>query len=100
MASGAIHILPEVNAATNKPAANGVPTPPSTPYKLLERSIDYARPMKVIVIGAGFSGIMAGVRLPQRVKNLTLTIYEKEAEVGGTWYVHFTTSHEQDMLTE
>ncbi|KDQ51118.1 hypothetical protein JAAARDRAFT_140775 [Jaapia argillacea MUCL 33604] len=42
--------------------------------------------MKVVVIGAGFSGIAAGIRFPQRVPNLELTIYDKNAGVGGTWY--------------
>ena len=61
------------------------------------RGIDYARPMKVlspplamltqvIVIGAGINGMHAAIRLPQRIPNLTLTIYEKNPEIGGTWY--------------
>lgn len=33
------------------------------PFKLGAFSIDEHRPMKVIVIGAGFSGIIAGIRL-------------------------------------
>lgn len=48
--------------------------------------IDDARRMKVICIGAGFSGVLAGIRFPQRVPNLDFTIYEKNPEVGGTWY--------------
>lgn len=28
----------------------------------------------------------AAIRLPQRIPNLTLTIYEKNPEIGGTWY--------------
>lgn len=48
--------------------------------------IDDLRPIKVICIGAGFSGILAGIRFPQRVENLDFTIYEKNEEVGGTWF--------------
>ncbi|EIW53862.1 FAD/NAD-P-binding domain-containing protein [Trametes versicolor FP-101664 SS1] len=48
--------------------------------------IDEYKPVKVIVIGAGFSGITAGVRFPQKIPNVDLTIYEKSAGVGGTWY--------------
>lgn len=48
--------------------------------------IDDLRPIKVICIGAGFSGILAGIRFPQRVPNLDFTIYEKNEEVGGTWF--------------
>lgn len=42
--------------------------------------------MKVICIGAGMSGIQTGVMFPQKIKNLDLVIYEKNPEVGGTWY--------------
>ncbi|CAK7199559.1 hypothetical protein SEUCBS139899_002239 [Sporothrix eucalyptigena] len=48
--------------------------------------IDYARPMKVIVIGAGISGILAAIRFPRRIPNLDLVVYDKNPEVGGTWY--------------
>ncbi|KAL2837567.1 hypothetical protein BJY01DRAFT_251389 [Aspergillus pseudoustus] len=48
--------------------------------------IDYARPMKVIVIGAGISGILAAIRFPQRIPNLDLVVYDKNPEVGGTWF--------------
>ena len=67
-------------------------------------SVDEYQPVKVIVIGAGFSGILAGIRFvsyivayeitcihqrirfPQKSPNIDLTIYEKSAGVGGTWY--------------
>lgn len=42
--------------------------------------------MRVVVIGAGFSGIYCGVRIPQRLRNVELCIYEKNADVGGAWY--------------
>lgn len=50
------------------------------------QEIDFARPMKTIVIGAGISGILAAIRFPQRIPNLDLVIYDKNPEVGGTWY--------------
>ncbi|KAK0481439.1 FAD/NAD-binding domain-containing protein [Armillaria novae-zelandiae] len=49
-------------------------------------AVDEARPIKVIVIGAGYSGIVAGIRYLQRVPNLTLNIYEAERGIGGTWH--------------
>jgi len=49
-------------------------------------SIDEYKPLKVVVIGAGFSGITAGIRFRQKIKNVNLTIYEKNDGVGGTWY--------------
>jgi hypothetical protein len=47
--------------------------------------VENLRKLKVIVIGAGYSGIYHGVRIPERIKNCELTIYEKNDAVGGTW---------------
>lgn len=47
--------------------------------------VENVRKLKVIVIGAGYSGIYHGVRIPERIKNCKLTIYEKNDAVGGTW---------------
>ncbi|KAI0057662.1 FAD/NAD(P)-binding domain-containing protein [Artomyces pyxidatus] len=44
--------------------------------------------MKVLCIGAGYSGIVAGIRFSQKVPNLDLTIYEKAAGIGGVWYAN------------
>lgn len=48
--------------------------------------IENLRPLKVIVIGAGYSGIYLGIRIPERLRNVDLVIYEKNAGVGGAWY--------------
>lgn len=61
-----------------------MPTPP----QLKEAPIDGHRPMKVRVIGAGYSGIYLGIRIPQRLRNVDLQIYEKNEAVGGTWWVN------------
>ena len=55
-------------------------------HVLSRRSIDDARPLRVIVVGAGVSGILAGIRFPQRVKDVELVIYDKNEEIGGTWF--------------
>ena len=39
---------------------------------------------KVLIIGAGMSGILAGIRLKEA--GISFTIVEKNDEVGGTWY--------------
>ena len=38
------------------------------------------------MVGAGLSGITAGVLLPIKVPGINLVIFEKNADVGGTWY--------------
>ncbi|KAH0591296.1 hypothetical protein H2248_001384 [Termitomyces sp. 'cryptogamus'] len=60
----------------------------SNAYELPNFSIDDARPIKVVTIGAGYSGITAGIRFRQRVKNIDLTVYESQAGVGGTWHAN------------
>ena len=52
---------------------------PRKPMKL-----DNARGFRVIVIGCGESGVLAGVRLKQA--GLDFTIVEKNAGPGGTWW--------------
>lgn len=41
---------------------------------------------RVLPVGSGFAGIIAGIRIDQRLKNVDLSIYEKNSTVGGTWY--------------
>lgn len=55
-------------------------------FELEEHPIDQYRPLKVAVIGAGLSGTTAGALLPAKVPNIQLTIYEKNQDLGGTWY--------------
>ncbi|KAI0948890.1 hypothetical protein AcW1_008635 [Taiwanofungus camphoratus] len=57
----------------------------SDQFKLGTFSIDEYKPIRVVIIGTGFSGIVAGIRFPQRMQNVDLTIYEKNIAVGGTW---------------
>lgn len=55
-------------------------------FAIEERSVDEARPLRVVVIGAGISGILACIRFVQRIPNLDLCIYDKNADIGGTWF--------------
>ncbi|KAL2825087.1 hypothetical protein BDW59DRAFT_180025 [Aspergillus cavernicola] len=55
-------------------------------FQIEEHPIDQVRPLKVGVIGAGLGGITAGVLLPAKLPGLDLRIYDKNADVGGTWY--------------
>lgn len=60
-----------------------------TRFSLDEPTVDDPRPLKVAVIGAGLSGILAGVLLPAKVPKIQLTIFEKNNEVVGL----YVTSH-------
>ncbi|MDT2007978.1 NAD(P)/FAD-dependent oxidoreductase [Rhodococcus opacus] len=47
-------------------------------------SLDPDREFRVAIIGAGISGLLAGLRMKQA--NVPFVIFEKGNEVGGTWY--------------
>lgn len=51
-----------------------------------DRPIDSPRPLKVIYIGAGISGIVASILFRKAIPSLDLVIYEKNPEIGGTWF--------------
>lgn len=56
------------------------------PNDVTTKAVDVLRPIKVIVIGAGMSGMTAGILFPRSIENLELVIYEKNADIGGTWF--------------
>ncbi|RDL40439.1 Monooxygenase [Venustampulla echinocandica] len=49
-------------------------------------SIYQERSMRVICIGAGASGLLLAYKLQSQFSNFSLTIYEKNPEISGTWY--------------
>ncbi|KAK4506876.1 hypothetical protein PRZ48_000609 [Zasmidium cellare] len=76
-----------VEHVTNGTHVNGEHgTNTKAPWVLQDAPIENQRPIKVIVIGAGYSGIYLGIRIPERIRNCELVIYEKNDGIGGTWY--------------
>lgn len=51
------------------------------PLKLEEHPIDEFPSIRVLVVGAGISGITAGVLLPAKVPNIDLVIYERQNDL-------------------
>ncbi|KAI1771744.1 hypothetical protein F4818DRAFT_202668 [Hypoxylon cercidicola] len=67
------------------PTTNGHIT--TNPYVVPDTLLGYRRPIKVIVIGFGISGINLSYILgKQKNSNITLQFYEKNPELGGTWF--------------
>ena len=61
------------------------PGPHADSWIVEDRSVDEARPLRVVVIGSGISGIIASIRFRQRIPNLDFCMYEKNEDIGGTW---------------
>ena len=55
-------------------------------FTIKNEPVENLRSLKVRVIGAGYSGIYLGIRIPQRLRNVDLQIYEKNDGIGGTWW--------------
>lgn len=62
------------------------------PFKLSSAFAYKPRKMKVITIGAGFSGLLMAHkfqhRFPEMRDIVDHTIFEARSEVGGTWFVN------------
>ncbi|KAI1653962.1 FAD/NAD(P)-binding domain-containing protein [Daldinia decipiens] len=53
---------------------------------LREEAVYNERHVKIICVGAGASGLCLAYKLQRSFRSYSLTIYEKNPSVGGTWY--------------
>lgn len=59
----------------------------STPVEdILERPLGASDHVRVIIVGAGASGLNMIRTMRKHLANFDLVVYEKNPEVGGTWY--------------
>lgn len=56
-------------------------------YEIREEPIHARRPIRVVCIGAGYSGILMGIIWNHRMqnRNAEFVIYERNDDLGGTW---------------
>lgn len=74
--------VPEVTPPKSK-----VPSIVRPSYQVREEPIHSRRPLRIVCLGAGYSGMLMGIIFDQRMRdrNADLVIYERNAELGGTW---------------
>jgi cation diffusion facilitator CzcD-associated flavoprotein CzcO len=67
---------------------NGRPTADTDPYAytLPSHPLDQRRRLRVAVMGAGFSGLYMTVLAEKVFQNIDLVVYEKNPDLGGTWF--------------
>jgi hypothetical protein len=58
----------------------------SEDYTVSESPIGTVRPVRIICIGAGASGVNLAYQIQQNMQKTDLVIYEKNPSIGGTWY--------------
>ena len=73
------------NTPQVKEQSSGVSNGAKPQWDIHDTPVENQRPIKVIVIGAGYSGIYLGIRIPERIRNCELVIYDKNDGIGGTW---------------
>ncbi|KAF9883564.1 hypothetical protein FE257_003163 [Aspergillus nanangensis] len=55
-------------------------------YVVQEKPLGDPRPIRIIAIGAGASGLNLAHQISRHMQNIDLTIYEKNPDIGGTCY--------------
>jgi cation diffusion facilitator CzcD-associated flavoprotein CzcO len=63
-----------------------IPEPISDAKRRLDGPIHAESHVKIICVGAGASGLLLAYKLQRHFSNYTLTVYEKNPKVSGTWY--------------
>jgi NADPH-dependent 2,4-dienoyl-CoA reductase/sulfur reductase-like enzyme len=54
-------------------------------YTITEQPIHKRRPIRLVCVGAGAAGLQIAYKAERTLKDVSVTIYEKNADVGGTW---------------
>ncbi|EXJ60795.1 hypothetical protein A1O7_04948 [Cladophialophora yegresii CBS 114405] len=73
---------PVLNGHAKPTDSNGT----SSGYTIPDRRLGDPVQLRVITIGAGASGLNLAHQIEKHMKNVTHVVYEKNPEVGGTWY--------------
>lgn len=79
-------MLVDIDHDMGTASMSAAPATQASSSSILSRPVDAPRRLKVIYIGAGISGIVAAIHFQRIVPSLELVIYEKNDDIGGTWY--------------
>lgn len=70
----------------NGHALSGFYEEANTGYRVTEERLGTPRKLRVVMVGAGASGLCMARHMELHMENYELIIYEKNADVGGTWF--------------
>jgi cation diffusion facilitator CzcD-associated flavoprotein CzcO len=51
-----------------------------------EQPLHTNRPLRILIVGAGAAGLLVAHHAPRQLRNVTFACYEKNDDVGGTWF--------------
>jgi hypothetical protein len=54
-------------------------------YRITEEPLSQRRPLRLVCVGAGAAGLQIAYKAERLLKDVELKIYEKNADIGGTW---------------
>lgn len=57
-----------------------------TGYRVTEERLGVPRHIRVVMVGGGASGLNMARHMELHMENYELMIYEKNSDVGGTWF--------------
>ena len=63
-----------------------IPEEDETGYRIREQPYGTKRNVRVVLMGAGASTVNFLKKAEEEMDNLDICVYEKNKEVGGTWY--------------
>lgn len=72
--------------ANSSNGINGHASAANTGYTVTQEPLGTIKPLRIVCIGAGASGINMAYQAKHYLKNVELVVYEKNADIGGTWY--------------
>lgn len=67
-------------------SSTGPRTSDGSPYTVLEEPLGTPQHLRVVMIGGGASGLNVARHMKLQMANYELQIYEKNEDVGGTWF--------------
>jgi hypothetical protein len=87
-----VQALPQSNGVKSLESDTESPAPYRSGTKGYYRNeelggpIHTERQMNIVVVGAGASGLCLAYKLQRSFSNFSLSVFEKNPEISGTWY--------------
>lgn len=79
-------ILGQTPVAEEHDTTGGMAKGSTDRYQIVEKALGEPRDLRIITVGAGASGLNLAHQIDRHMQRVIHVVYEKNPEVGGTWY--------------